>query len=520
MVSNATPRKNTMLRTAKQPEIQTTFDAPRREISAVLAGANQSLASFSWQACLVTTVLSLGICAFVASYSMSVRPSASDRWLLAAALLMPALFLPKVRPTLLLDYLLIIVVINRELRRLLDWGEGRYDTLPILSLLPLIISSLMLVTVIKNWHRFPIQVRRAAGFFIAALAYATVIGVSQYGLAAVYACAEYATPLIVLCFCIACRPTSKVLYRWLTVLTTLGVLAGIYGVIQWIIVPQWDAAWLMWSGMDNSMGIPKPFQMSIASTLESRGPAAMFFAMVTAILIAVPAFRRRGGLVLSAIPFTALLLTRARTGLVYLVLGLIASSIFSRGKAGIKTLLTLCVTIGIAAAWLNRQEGSTAIFERVATLTEVNEDGSAIERIDIANQGFTTVLRNPLGFGFGSGGNAVKMRTGEQFSVGDNGYLEILSTLGIPGAALYACGLFQIMRLAFKNKSMETWDEAATHLGLGMLVAIAPALVIGNCLTTAHASYIWIILSRQLSAGPGNATSRVRWPGNLRRAVA
>ena len=168
----------------------------------------------------------------------------------------------------------------------------------------------------------------------------------------------------------------------------------------------------------------------------------------------------------------------------------------------------MCVTAAITLGFLGREEHSTAIFDRVATLADVSNDGSANVRVYIADQGIKTILQYPLGFGFGSGGNAIKARTGEQDSVGDNGYLEILTTLGIPGAFLYAAGLLLIIRLAFRESALFTWNEPTTHLGFGMLIAMGPALVIGNCLSTAHASYVWIILSRHLSAMRSVAVAR------------
>ena len=480
----------------------------RRPLARFGRGVTAAARWSAMQAVLTTAAVSLGVCVTVWFYATAVRPSSSDRLLLTAILMAPAVIFAAGRSTLLLDYFLVLVVTNRELRRLLDWGEGHYDPTPVLSLLPLLATFLMVPAVLANWRRLPGAMRLAAVPLVAAMAYGTAVGVVGYGLGAVYTCAEYVTPLIVLYFAVACRPTAQVLQRWVVVLGTLGVLAGAYGIYQWTSLPPWDAAWLIWSGMSSSMGGARAFQMSICSTLESRGPAAIFFAITTAMFIALPVLRRRGGVLLAAVPAIALLLTQARTGVVYLVMALLASAVFARQRGGgVKILLALCAIAVVTVVVLGQQEHSTAIFNRIATLSDVEADQSTNIRVDIANRGFKTVLQNPLGFGFGSGGSSSKLGNVEQDAVSDNGYLDILSTLGVPGTLLYGIGLFLVVRLAVVNRRMATAGEATTSFGLGLLLAMVPALVIGNCLTSAHASYVWIILSRHLAANRPAATA-------------
>ena len=123
-----------------------------------------------------TSVISLGLCFSIGFYTLWTRPNSVDRVALFATLIMPAFILTCMRSTLLLDYFLVLVVTNRELRRLLDWGEGRYDPTPILSLLPMLVAFLMIFTIIANWHRLSIALRQAAGLLTASMAYALAIG--------------------------------------------------------------------------------------------------------------------------------------------------------------------------------------------------------------------------------------------------------------------------------------------------------------------------------------------------------
>lgn len=449
---------------------------------------------------LYTAFAAVGVSLLVLLYASTTRPDATDRLLLCAAVVAPAAVMAFRGSSMLVDYLLVTVAINRLLRRLLDWGEGRYDTTSFISLLPLAIAALMMLRVMQRWGSLPGFMRRAGWYWAAAMAYGTGLGVLGWGLAAIYGCAEYVTPLIVLFYCVSLRPSAGLVLRWATVLGTLGVLLGAYGIYQWTDPPPWDAQWVHWSGMWSSMGPPLPYKLSICSTLESRGPAAMFFAVTAAALVALPHLRRMGGMFLAAVPATALLLTQARTGLIYLVITLVASALFARNRGGVKIIVGLLIVGGVTAYFLGRQAESNVIFDRVGTLGNMQDDGSAQGRVGIAASGIRTVLTNPVGFGFGSGGNAMKAAAGgtEAAAVGDNGYLEILSILGLPGTLLYALGFVAIGRQLLRHRHNATALEPTTLLGLGLLVAVIPTTMVANQLTTAHASYMWLLMSRHL----------------------
>ena len=465
----------------------------------------------------------IGPCLVVGLYAAAARPSGIDRMLLCCALITPAISMAFRGSPLLVDYLLVIVAINRLLRRLLDWGEGRYDNTSLISLLPLVTAALMVWMIWQRRSTLSKSMRRAGWYLTAAMAYGTGVGLIGWGFPAIYGCAEYVTPLLVLFYCVCIRPSAAIVTRWATVLGTLGVLVGAYGIYQWTDPPPWDAQWVIWSTMFTSMGLPVPYALSICSTLESRGPAAMFFAVTAAAFVTVPALRRMGGWLLAAVPAIALLLTQARTGLIYLVITLVVSALFARKRGGIKIILGLIVVGGITAYLLGRQAQSSVIFDRVGTLGNMEDDGSANTRVGIATMGLRTVITNPLGFGFGSGGNAILAAASgtEAAAVGDNGYLEILSILGVPGTLFFAFGLGTIGRQLWRNRQYATALEPATIFGLGLLVAVVPTMMVANQLASAHAAYAWIFLSRHLgivSAGTPN-TSRHRSAKRVKTSV-
>jgi putative inorganic carbon (hco3(-)) transporter len=446
----------------------------------------------------VFPLLAALLCLVACIYAMVVIPTGADRVLFALILVTPAIFFLRTSPSHLVDLFIAVVVVNREIRRLLDWGSDAYDKTPLLSITPFVIAVVMLCYVLPRWRGLPQSARRGGMMIAFALLISLVLGLGN-GAAVIYSLGEYATPLIVLFFAISCRPSEATATRWMTVLLAFGALTAAYGIVQWVVVPQWDAEWDIWSTMSSSMGAPVPYGMSICSTLESRGPAAMFFATVAAIAIGVPKFRKRAGIPIGVLCIFALLLTQARTGVIYLALTLLCCAVF-RFKRGGWQLIALLIAISfVMTAALALTPQGQRLSDRVATLGATQNDGSARVREGIAQQGVSLVASHPFGFGLGSGGNSTLLGTSSETAIGDNGYLELLSTLGIrPALSLF--------------KSDGVLDSFAL-LGTAMVCALVPALMVANMLTGCHAAYCWLLLAPRLArCHNGVSEKRMRRP--------
>ena len=70
----------------------------------------------------------------------------------------------------------------------------------------------------------------------------------------------------------------------------LGMLVmGLYGMVQFFVMPQWDVLWMVGSQM-SSQGEPVPYGVRVFSTMNSSGPFA--FAMMGALVFVLAAPQR------------------------------------------------------------------------------------------------------------------------------------------------------------------------------------------------------------------------------------
>ena len=434
-------------------------------------------------------LLMLPIAVFTA---LATSPDSTPRAVIAASVVFPAIILAATKSSYLLDYFLVVVTFNRDLRRIMDWLAREYDPKPFMSVTPMAIACLMLAVALSRYSSWPRELKRGASFIGVGLLYSLCIGFN-YKLGAVYGLMEYLLPLSVLVFCISVRPNEQTMTRWLRTLVSLGVVAAVYGAIQWSLVPPWDRSWIMWSNMYTSMGLPEPFKISIASTLESRGPAAWFMANGSIVMIASSKWRKPWGLVGAAFVCGVLLLTTVRSSWGYVVGAVLIFSVLQRGRSN-RQLWVLGAAIAIMVICIPYLPESELIRKRISTLSTIQQDSSFQGRIGIAQRGSLTVLGNPFGFGMGSSGNGRRLVDGGGEGIGDNGYLSLLSDLGLPGFLLFIWGIGAVVVPVWRRHRAGDAPVAAT-LGLAMLGSSLLFAIIFNTLTSAHASYMWIAIA-------------------------
>jgi hypothetical protein len=152
---------------------------------------------------------------------------------------------------------------------------------------------------------------------------------------------------------------------------------GAYGIVQYINPPNWDVYWMQYASI-TSAGLPLPYMVRTYSTMNS--PAS--FATFVAIGMVIVCFGRLPWpLLLTTTPAAfALLLSSYRTAWISLAVGILFCLLFgsTRRKAGF--ISVGIVVVVVLAATLTPFGDSIA--ERVATLGEGSQDGSAQERLE------------------------------------------------------------------------------------------------------------------------------------------
>ncbi len=361
-------------------------------------------------------------------------------WLATFLIIVPALYLYLIRSNWLIDYLVWITVLNRGIRRYVDWLSGDFNPLSPISLTPLVISGLIFLMVYQNYNRLPGYFQRICASFAIALVFALAVGLVRNKLAAIYSLAEYVTPLSIMACAVLAWGREEVQDRWIKSVGWAAMFAALYGWYQYFTIPPWDAFWVRAVGFEGYLGQLKPTQMTVFSTMGERGPLASFLGFAVIPMICSKRWRNIGGWFSVLLILSVILLTFVRSTIITIGLATILYPILNRGKNTLRLIFLLCVIALAANIGLSRLPTSGKISARVGTIANITEDGSFKGRISIAEHGFSSVIRNPLGTGLGSTGLAGRVNTGEVEAggaIGDNGYFAILFSFGWIGSFFF-----------------------------------------------------------------------------------
>lgn len=153
-------------------------------------------------------------------------------------------------------------------------------------------------------------------------------------------------------------------------------LTGLYGLYQYVDPPAWDRYWMQLTTI-MSIGQPVPFGIRTFSTMN--GPAS--FATFTAAGLLLVGFLRSGWItvLLSAPAAFALLLSMYRTAWLSLSIGVAFCLLFASTRS---RAAGMTVAASLAVAGASFTPFGDVIGERLASIGEGSQDGSARERLE------------------------------------------------------------------------------------------------------------------------------------------
>lgn len=369
-------------------------------------------------------------------------------WIVAFLIVAPAAYLYFVGSSWLIDYLVWVTVLNRGIRRYIDWLAGAFNAFSPISLTPLVISGFIFLLVLKSYRTYPPYLQKIFRLFGIALSIGFIVGLALNQLAAVYALAEYVAPLSIMGCAAMAKGNERVLDRWIKSVGWAAVVVSIYGWYQYYTIPAWDAFWVRAVGFEGYLGHLRPTEMTVFSTMQERGPLAGFLSFAVIPMIISSRWRNALGWVSVVIIMSVILLTFVRTAIITIAVATVMFPILNRGKNTVQLILLLCVA-AIGGNYILNKTGSTKVSKRLSTLSSISEDGSFKGRISIAGYGVTQLLKRPWGTGLGSTGLAGRVNSGgleAGAAIGDNGYLEILFSFGAVGGVMFFYAFYLIWK--------------------------------------------------------------------------
>jgi putative inorganic carbon (hco3(-)) transporter len=423
----------------------------------------------------------------------------SADWAIMAALLLPALWFAVAGSSLLVDYALFLYVFNRGIRRVLDWSQGSFNPFSPIVLVPLIATGLLLLPVFARFRFLHSTPKQIFLLFFLAVGYGTLVGLAQNGVAAVYSASEYVSPIALMGFTATAPVEALTADRWMKSAAWLTVAASLYGWYQYLTIPPWDAFWVERVNFVGYLGKLAPTEMTVFSTFAERGPCASFLALSAIAIIVSRRWHLFLGWPEALLILSTILLTLVRSGLILVAVGVLIHPIINRGRSALSIVVLLAVVAAASTFGLSRMPNSDRLTGRLSTLGNMQEDGSYQGRLGIASQGIHLIVSNPLGFGIGSSGLGGRLNSDSAKSdsvIGDNGYLEVLTSLGVPGGLCLAVGFFLLWRHLSLSSRFGFADDY-NDLSRTFLIVFMIGMLHGNYFC--GLTVMWIVFGRALS---------------------
>lgn len=247
------------------------------------------------------------------------------------------------------------------------------------------------------------------------------------------------------------------------------LIAGTYGIVQYLIAPDWDRFWLINTKL-TSMGQPEPLKLRVWSTMASPGPFAV---MMMAGLLILLTTSGSVSVTAAGVGYLAFLLSTVRTMWGSWFVGLITLFGSLKPRLQMRLMVTILIMAICVIPLTTIEPFSTAINTRIQSFSNLESDDSAQTRKKIYRDGLTSAMSNGLGNGIGNTFIVDKNGVLSPIVI-DSGILDIFFTLGWFGATFYVGGLILLIfnLLQYSEYSFDPFMAAARAIGLGCFAAL------------------------------------------------
>lgn len=234
------------------------------------------------------------------------------------------------------------------------------------------------------------------------------------------------------------------------------LIVGSYGIIQYVVAPEWDRFWLVTSKMTSSAGRPEPFGFRLWSTMTE--PAACGYLMMAGGLLL---FNSKASLRIPAVVvgYITLLLTLVRTLWGAWMVGLITLIISLKPQLQMRLIITILMIVVCIVPLTTVLPFSDSITSRLQSFSDLENDTSANDRKAL----YQGLINRALSEGFGQG-----LGSGEAI---DSGILVILLTFGWFGTIFYLSGIILLLfnLLQSSEGKIDPFASAARAISLGLI---------------------------------------------------
>lgn len=387
-------------------------------------------------------------------------------------------------------------------RRVLDLQHG-FQTTNLALAAPVLASSVAVLTVIRFGRELRGVLLAPALLVIAAVTYGFLVGALRNGVVpAFYAYLTWLSPSLVgLHTALHWRRYPEFRDVFLRTLAWGIGPAALYGIYQFVVMPPWDANWMIQTDLQ-SIGRPEPYAARVFGSMTMPGTFAVVMEVGLLLLLSANVRGRLASLVLG---FIGLLLSRIRTAWLGFILGLVLQFITQPVRRLPRNWITIAAMALLSLPVITVPRIREGITDRIASLTQSGDDSSVRSRVMVARAGYALVLDYAEGAGLGATGSAVTARAKGGIRNFENGLLEVFYLFGWPGGLLFFLGLFGIVLQGMRLADAQ-FDQFANAVRSGA-VALLASLLISEIFTGAAGTLFWVLVGFGVSAHAHNLAS-------------
>jgi putative inorganic carbon (HCO3(-)) transporter len=439
--------------------------------------------------------------------------------LVAVAICVPAVLLAARGSSWLIDYLFCVVILNRGIRRFVDYNNGAFNPTSLISLTPIVVGGLAVLVVISRLNRGEDQYSPTTLSIIyrygAATAAAFVVGLISSRASAIYALGDYIAPIGLIGYGAIFGSNERIFNRWCNSLAITGVIVAGYGIWQFYTIPPWDAFWVSSVNFEGYLGSLEPTKMTLFSTMAERGPAATYLCSCLILVVLRPntlSFFRLPAAMLIAV---AMLLTYSRTTVLQFGIALVLFPILNSGTGKFWAIAIVLLLMIYGETLLQALPGEGRVLERVSTISDLQNDASFVGRLSQLRLGLTAASTEPFGVGIGSHGLGNRISSGELSGFADStGYVLALRTYGWIGFLTIASVFYSMWRTSSRLVALGLRDRNL-FLFRAWFVAGLAATFSGSWVFSA--TFFWVLAgyccdkSDRLAANSDDETEEAEW---------
>jgi hypothetical protein len=379
--------------------------------------------------------------------------------------------------------------ISAFLRRVIEMKSG-WSEPSIILLAPFLTTSLSILTLARQ---LPTAIYGSGLPFVlcfVSVLYSGLIGFASFPAPSVIVALLNWLPPIAFGFHLFANWRQFPAYRQLTQRVFFwGVLVmGLYGVVQFLIAPAWDRAWLQ-TLSTQAFGTPNPLGIRVFSTMQSPQP---FAGVMMAGLLLLFSTQTPLKLPAAAAGYLSFLLSLARSAWLSWFVGIVVFLPSLKPKLQMRLIVTLVAMMIFIVPLVTIEPFSKVISSRIQSLSAGGNDISVAQRQEgynaLLSEAATEVTGRGLGFVLDS----------SALGSNDSGILTMLLTLGWVGTLPYLGGLLLLIisLLSTKEAAFDPFVSAARAIAIGTFSQIS----LNNVMLSVFGMVLWAFIGLSVAA--------------------